>query len=172
MLFRNRGEHSNESQFHFATTLRNIKPLKEINNKNKKFEVLPFVEKNNNINKYLIAKFLAPCTEYGIQNLKKIKKYISKKYKYKYEQELVGGQKIFKKIFSEDNKYTLSGIGETLGDIKYDNNFTDNNIFYNRQILKTESNPFCKFELSLRAYGKNEDRKSMTHRNFKPKKKK
>jgi len=171
LLYRNKGDHSNESQFHFATTLRNIKPLKENNNKNKKFEILPFVEKNNNINKYFITKFLAPCTKYGIQNLKKIEKYLSKKYECKYEQGWVGEQKIFKKIFSEDNKYTLSGIGETLGDIKYDNNFRDNNIFSHRQILKTEINPFCKFELSLRAYG-NEDRKNMTQRIFKPKKKK
>ena len=169
LIFRNKGDHSNESQFNFATTLRNIKTLKE---NNKKFEVLPVVEKNNNINKYFISKFLAPCTKYGIQNLKKIDKFITKKFEFKYKQDWVGGEKIFKKILSEDNKYTLSGIGETLGDVKYDNFFGDNNMFSNREIIKTESNPFCKFELNLRNYGNDEDVRSRSHRVFKQKKKK
>ena len=130
------------------------------------------VEKNNNINKYFISKFLAPCTKYGIQNLKKIDKFITKKFEFKYKQDWVGGEKIFKKILSEDNKYTLSGIGETLGDVKYDNFFRDNNMFSNREIIKTESNPFCKFELNLRNYGNDEDIRSRSHRVFKQKKKK
>lgn len=173
LLFRNTGEHSNKSQFHFATTLRNIHTIKE-NNKNndKKFQVLPFVDEDNKYNKYLISKFLAPSTKHGIQNLKKIEKFLRKKYEYKYKQEWVEGDKIFKKILSEDNKYTLSGIGEALGEIKYDNYFRDKNMSNNKKILETEANPMCKFELSLRTYGNDEDLKDRTKRIFKPKKKK
>ena len=169
LIYRNKGDFSNESQFHFATTLRNIKPLKE---NNKKFEILPVVDKNNKINKYFISKFLAPCTKNGIQNLKKIEKYLSKKYEYNYKPEWVGSEKIFKKILSVDNKYSLSGIGETLGDVKYDNIFREKNYFRMKQILKTEANPMSKFELNLRTYGNDEDLKNKTHRTFKPKKKK
>ena len=71
-----------------------------------------------------------------------------------------------------DNKYSLSGIGETLGDVKYDNIFREKNYFRMKQILKTEANPLSKFELNLRTYGNDEDLKNKTHRAFKPKKKK
>ena len=170
LLYRNKGDHSNKSQFHFATSLRdNIQNLKE--KKIQKFEILPVVVKNN-INNNFIPTFLAPCTKHGIQNLKKIEKYLRKKYDYKYKQEWVGGEKIQKKILSEDNRYTISGIGETLGDVKYDNYFKDNNMFSNKHIINTEANPVCKFELSLRTYGNDEDINRRTHKIFRPKKKK
>ena len=97
---------------------------------------------------------------------------MSKKYEYNYKPEWVGSEKIFKKILSVDNKYSLSGIGETLGDVKYDNIFREKNYFRMKQILKTEANPLSKFELNLRTYGNDEDLKNKTHRAFKPKKKK
>ena len=168
LIYRNKGDHSNKSQYHFATTLRNIQTSKE--NKNKKFEVLPVVDKNK-INKFSIAKFLSPCTKQGIYNIQKIDKYLSKKYEYKYGQGRLDGEKIFKKILYEDNKYTISGIGETLGDVKYDNYFRDKNIFNNKKIIETETNPMCKFELGLRTYGNDEDIKNRTHRTFRQKRK-
>ena len=175
LIYRNKGDHSNFSQFNFATTLRNlnIKALlngeKKEKKENKKFQILPVVNKDNPV----INKFLEPYTKYGIANLKKIEKYISKKYEYKFGTEYVAGNKIMKKIISEDKKHTISGIGETLGDIKYNNYFADKNIFYNKKILETESNPICKFELGLRVYGNNDEEiKNKTHRNFRPKKKK
>ena len=170
LLFRNKGDHSNQSQFHFATTLRNIKTLNENYNKNKKFEVLPIVDKNNN-NNYIVSKFLSPCTKRGIENLKKIEKFMSRNHEYKFDYAWINGEKIKKKIFTENNKFTISGIGETLGDIKYDNYFRNNNIVANKKILETEANPMCKFEIGLRFYGNDEDRKNRTHRSFKPKKK-
>ena len=173
LLFRNKGDHSNQSQFHFATTLRNIKTLKENDSKNskiKKFEVLPIVDKNNN-NNYIVSKFLSPCTNQGIQNLKKVEKFMSKNHEYKIEYAWINGEKIKKRIYTENNEYTISGIGETLGDIKYDNYFRNNNIFANKKILETEPNPMCKFEIGLRFYGNDDDKKNKTHRNFKPKKK-
>ena len=169
LIYRNKGDQSNYSQFHFATTLRNIKSYRE--EKTKKFQVLPIFEKNNN-NNYKISKFLAPLTEYGKINLKKIEKYLSKNHDYKYEEARVEGQKIMKKIFTENNKYTISGKGETLGDLKYNNDFYYNNIFANKKIIETEANPMCKFELSLRIYDNNIDKRNKTHRNFRPKKKK
>ena len=45
-------------------------------------------------------------------------------------------------------------------------------MFSNKKILETETNPMCKFELSLRVYDDNNEMKSKTHRNFRPKKKK
>ena len=168
LIYRNKGDQSNYSQFHFATTLRNIKSYRE--EKNKKFQVLPIFEKNNN-NNYKISKFLAPLTEYSKINLKKIEKYLSKNHDYKYEEARVDGQKIMKKIYTENNKYTISGKGETLGDLKYNNDFYYNNIFANKKILETEANPMCKFELSLRTYDNNIDKGNKTHRNFRPKRK-
>ena len=168
LIYRNKGDQSNYSQFHFATTLRNIKSYRE--EKNKKFQVLPIYEKNNN-NNYKISKFLAPLTEYSKINLKKIEKYLSKNHDYKYEEAMVDGQKIMKKIYIKNNKYTISGKGETLGDLKYNNDFYYNNIFANKKILETEANPMCKFELSLRTYDNNIDKGNKTHRNFRPKRK-
>ena len=93
-----------------------------------------------------IIKFLSPVTEKGKLNLKNIEKYNNK-------------------------NYTISGMGETLGDEKYDNIFGDNNMFANKRILSTHTNQQCKFELGLRLYGK--DKKYSTQTNFrKPKKKK
>ena len=175
LLLRNTGDHSNISQFQFATSLRNnLNILKEKKEKEKKFQVLPIVERNNN--NHLVAKFLAPCTKYGIENLKKIDKYLSKKHEYKYGQAYVEGEKIIKRIFSEDKNYTISGIGETLGDVKYNNKFPEKNIFYNKKIIETEANQMVKFELGLRLYG-NEERiinnmNNRTQRNFRPKHKK
>ena len=76
-----------------------------------------------------------------------------------------------KKIYTENNKYTISGKGETLGDLKYNNDFYYNNIFANKKIIETEANPMCKFELSLRIYDNNIDKRNKTHRNFRPKRK-
>ena len=51
LIYRNKGDFSNESQFNFATTLRNIKPLKE---NNKEFRILPSIDKSNKINKFFL----------------------------------------------------------------------------------------------------------------------
>ena len=169
LIYRNKGDQSNYSQFHFATTLRNIKSYRE--EKSKHFQILPVCEKNNN-NNHKIAKFLAPQTKNGKINLLKIEKYISKNHDYKFEEARFEGQKILKKILIKNDKYTISGKGETLGDLKYNNNFYDNNMFANKKILQTESNPMCKFELGLRFYGNDIDKRNKTHRNFRPKKKK
>ncbi len=165
LLFGNNFGNINLSQFQFETTLRNLK--KSTNNANKKWEVLPKVK-----NDKFKVKFLSPCTPQGIENLKKIEKYIHKNYDYNYEMALVGNDKIKKKKLFNNRNYTISGIGETLGDEKYNNHFGDNNMFANKRILSTASNTQCKFELGLRLYGPYTNRKNLTRTNFRPKKNK
>ena len=164
LLFGNNNGKVNYSQFNFETTLRDIKP--NISNENKKWAVLPVIKND----KYM-TKFLAPVTPHGIQNLKNIEKYIHKNYEYNFKDDFVGDDKIKKKIIFNNRNYTVSGIGETLGDEKYNNHFGDNNMFANKKILSIESNPQCKFELGLRIYSPYKDRKYFTQTNFRPKKK-
>lgn len=164
LLFGNNNGKVNYSQFNFETTLRNIKSNTIKNDK--KWEILPVVK-----NQKYITKFMAPITLQGIQNLKNIDKFIHKTYDYSFKDVFVGESKIKKKIKYTNRNFTISGIGETLGDEKYNNHFGDNNMFANKRILSTESNPQCKFELGLRIYSPPKDRKYMTHTNFRLKKK-
>ena len=164
LLFGNNKGKVNYSQFNFETTLRNLKSNKI--NENKKWEVLPMVKSN----KYMTT-FLAPITLKGIQNLKNIEKYLSKKYEYNIKDDIFGNDKIKKKIIYCNKNITISGIGETLGDEKYNNNFGEKNVLANKKILEVESNPICKFEFSLRKYGAYNDKKYLTQANFRPKKK-
>jgi len=47
---------------------------------------------------------------------------------------------------------TLCGFGDNLGEEKYSNKFREANIFANRELLTSTSNPFSKFELGLKNY--------------------
>ena len=165
LLFGNNNGNVNYSQFNFESTLRNIKYDKT--KENKKWQVLPVVNKSNK----KITKFLDPITPMGIQNLRKIEKYLPKNYEYNLKDLVYGNDKIKKKIIFNNRNYTISGAGETLGDEKYDNKFGDNNMFANLGILTTATNQQCKFELGLRQYGSYKDKKSLTQHNFRPKKK-
>ena len=164
LLFGNNRGKVNYSQFLFETTLRNLKGTKSTGNR--KWEILPMVKPNKKI-----IQFLSPVTERGKQNLKNIDKYMSKNYQFTLQKTTYGGDSIIKRNIYNNKNYTISGIGETLGDEKYDNIFGDNNMFANKRILSTHTNQQCKFELGLRLYGK--DKKYSTQTNFrKPKKKK
>jgi hypothetical protein len=164
LLFGNNQGKVNYSQFLFETTLRNIKGAKSAGNR--KWEILPVPKTNKKI-----IKFLSPVTEKGKLNLKNIEKYLSKNYQFSLQKTTYGGDSIIKRNIFNNKNYTISGMGETLGDEKYDNIFGDNNMFANKRILSTHTNQQCKFELGLRLYGK--DKKYSTQTNFrKPKKKK
>ena len=168
LLFGNNNGKVNNSQFHFETTLRNLKYEKnDRNNENKKWQILPIVKTDK-----CMTRFLSPVTPKGIDHLKNIEKYMPKKYEYTFKDDYVGNDKIKKKVIYANKKYTFSGIGETLGDEKYNNHFWDNNMFANKKILDTESNPQCKFELGLRHYESHKDKKYLTQTNFKTKKNK
>lgn len=142
---RNKGN-INYSQFSFSSCLRNNKINKD-KERNFKLTRLP----NITGYKYKIRN-LAPITTSGISNLNKIENYISKNYQITYENTKVGKDIIKKKILSINKNYTLCGLGECLGDKKYNNKFREVNISANKHLLSTTSNPFCKFELGLRDY--------------------
>ena len=76
-----------------------------------------------------------------------------KNYEINHGEAIVGNDRIKTKILVNNRSYTVCGYGECLGDPKYDNKFGDNNMFANKDILKTETNPSSKFELGLRIYG-------------------
>ena len=97
-------------------------------------------------------KNLAPITTSGINNLNKVEKYIPKDYKITYEDTKVCNDKIKKKILEINRSVTLCGFGDNLGEEKYGNKFREANIFANRELLSTTSNPFSKFELGLNNY--------------------
>jgi hypothetical protein len=130
--------------------------------------ILPIMKNSNN---YMV-KFLPPNTPQGIQTFKNIEKFVHKNYDYKYDTVLVGNDKIKKKVSYQNKNYSISGIGECLGNEKYNNYFGDINVYANKEILSTSSNTQSKFELGLRRYGTNKDKKFMTHSNFRRKKNK
>ena len=142
----------NFSQFKFSTCLRYYKTDDNKNNKEKekkwKITPLPKIKSDNKI-----VKCLSPITHNGIQNVKKLEKIMPKNYEINHVEAIVGNDKIKTKVLGINRSYTVSGLGECLGDPKYDNKFRDNNIFANKLILSTETNPFSKFELGLRVYG-------------------
>ena len=144
----------NYSQFNFSSCLRDIKNKNknkkiEFKEKEKKFKLTPLP--NIKGLKYKV-KNLAPITTSGINNLNKIEKYIPKDYKITYEDTKVGNDKIRKKILEINRSVTLCGFGDNLGEEKYSNKFREANIFANRELLSTTSNPFSKFELGLKNY--------------------
>jgi len=148
------------SQFKFSTCLRNYKKEdnKAYKEKEKSWKYLPLPAINSN--KYE-AKFMAPITNQGKENFKSLEKIIPKNYEINYGEAIVGNDKIKTKILVNNRNYSVSGYGEYLGDRKYDNIFEDNNMFANKKILSTATNPQCKFELGLRSYG-NKNRKKQT----------
>lgn len=146
------------SQFKFSTCLRNYKKEdnKAYKEREKSWKYLPLPAINSN--KYEV-KFMSPITNQGKENLKHLEKIIPKNYEVTYGEAIVGNDKIRTKILVNNRNYSVSGIGEYLGDKKYDNIFGDNNMFANKNILSTATNPQCKFELGLRSYGNKNGKK-------------
>ena len=149
----------NYSQFTFSSCLRNYWNKNEaFKEKEKKFKITPLPDVKGY--KYK-AKNLSPITTAGIDNLNKIEKYIPKNYQITYENTKVGNDNIKKKVLSINRSYTLCGFGDCLNEQKYNNKFREVNIFANKDILNTTTNPISKFELGLRNYkGNNIQRKN------------
>ena len=141
----------NSSQFNFSTCLRDYNKNDIKNNvekeKNWKMMPLPRLKSDNYTN-----KCLSPVTQAGIQSYKNLEKYIPKNYEVRHGEAIVGNDRIKTKIMVNNRSYTVSGYGNCLGDPKYNNKFGDNNMFANRKIIDTASNPLSKFELGLRIY--------------------
>ena len=140
----------NYSQFNFSTCLRDYNKNEENKQKEKKWTLLclPKIESDKNT-----CKCLSPVTSAGIQNVKQLTDIMPRNYEVKYEDAFVGESKIKKKILVNNRSFTVSGYGWSLGDKKYDNKFRDKNMFANKNLLRNETNPLCKFELGLRNYG-------------------
>ena len=154
ILAKNSG-YKNYSQFNFSTRLRDYNKDDNKNNKDNKekekkwiITPLPKIKSDN-----YVVKCLSPITHNGIQNVKKLEKIMPKNYEINHGEAIVGNDRIKTKILVNNRSYTVCGYGEYLGDPKYNNKFGDNNMFANKDILKTETNPSSKFELGLRIYG-------------------
>ena len=158
-------DNMNFSQFKFSTCLRNYKKEENKHNKQreKSWKNLPLPSLNSN--KYEV-KCLAPITNQGIENYKKLEKISPKNYQISYGEAIVGNDKIKTKNLVNNRNYTVCGFGGSLGDKKYNNKFGDNNMFANKKILSTATNPQCKFELGLRLYGSNKNKKYINKKKF------
>ena len=137
----------------FAACLRNY----SIKNKNK-FEKIKwnnYFSKNNTSDNKLFTKFLTPRTEGGKKIFKRIEKKICKPYSVRYKDVMVGNDNIKQKIMIQKNDYCYSGIGSYLDFGNYKTNYgIKNAVGLNENILKTETNSQCLFELGLRSYPK------------------
>lgn len=142
----------NFSQFNFSSCLRDYnKRDNKVNiEKEKNWKIVPFPKINSD---NYIVKYLSPVTQSGIKNVKKLEKIMPKNYEIKHGEAFIGNDKIITKSLINNRSYTVSGFGDNLGDPKYNNKFGDNNMFANKIILDTATNPISKFELGLRIYG-------------------
>jgi hypothetical protein len=165
LLKKGLNDNMNFSQFKFSTCLRNYKKEENKHNKQreKSWKNLPLPSLNSN--KYEV-KCLAPITNQGIENYQKLEKITPKIYQINYGEAIVGNDKIKTKNLVNNRNYTVCGFGGSLGDKKYNNKFGDNNMFANKKILSTSSNPQCKFELGLRFYGSNRNKKNINKKKF------
>ena len=135
----------------FASSLRNY----NMKNKNEKIKWNNFFNKDNNKEDKIFSKFLTPRTEEGKKLFKKIEKKICSPYSVNYKEVMVGNDTIKQKIMVQKNDYCYSGIGSYLDFGKYRTNYgVKNAVGLNSNILKTNSNSQCLFELGLRNYPK------------------
>ena len=111
----------NFSQLQFSSTLGNFYTRDE---HKKKWEILPVVKNDKHI-----AKFLLPRTQSGINNFRRVEKFTHKNFDILFDDATLGDEKFKKKILNFKNEYTYSGIGETIGDQKYDNIFREKKLF-------------------------------------------
>ena len=143
----------NFSQLNFSSCLRNIRNKKgEIKERERHFNLTPLPRLKGLEYK---VKNLSPITTEGINNLSRIENYIPKYYKINYENTKVGNDTIKRKVLAINRNFTLCGFGDYLNLPKYNNKFREINIFANRELLSTTSNPTSKFELGLRNYSSN-----------------
>ena len=100
------------------------------------------------------ASFLLPKTEEGKKNLKRLEKKISTPYQVIFKDIILGNDNIKQKILTPKRDFSYSGVGSYLDLGNYRTNYGVKNTSLNEQILKTESNSQCLFELGLRNYPK------------------
>ena len=138
----------------FASSLRFYNTKK--NNENKKIKWNNcFSKVNKSRDNAYYASFLLPKTEEGKKNLKRLEKKISTPYQVIFKDIILGNDNIKQKILTPKRDFSYSGVGSYLDLGNYRTNYGVKNTSLNEQILKTESNSQCLFELGLRNYPKN-----------------
>ena len=94
--------------------------------------------------------FLPPVIQCDKENLKRMDKYVLRKYIPTYVQSYCGTQQIKRKKMILDNNSTLDYFGDHLSMNKYSQHYDVNNIQSIRHILSDHSNSMSQFEIGLR----------------------
>ena len=146
-LYTNKLNHQSKD---FAASLRNY------SSKNKadkiKWNKYYSSKNNNNIN---FTKFLLPKTEEGKKNFKKMEQKMFSPYHIVFKDTVFGSDTIKQKVLVPNKDFCYSGVGKYLDFGKYRTNYPVKNWVQNENIIKTETNSQCMFELGLRNYPKN-----------------
>ena len=96
-----------------------------------------------------------PKTEEGKKNFKKIEKRMCSPYHITFKDTIFGNDTIKQKVLVPNKDFCYSGVGKYLDFGKYRTNYGVKNWVQNENIIKTETNSQCLFELGLRNYPKN-----------------
>ena len=136
----------------FASSLRNYHTAKNKNEKIKWDNCFTNCNKSRDNNYY--TKFLLPRTDEGKKNFKRIEKRINQPYSIIYKDIVLGSDTIKQKVLTPKKDFAYSGVGSYLDLGNYRTNYGVKNTSLNENILKSESNSQCLFELGLRNYQK------------------
>ena len=147
-LFTNKLNHESKD---FAASLRNYHTAK---NKDTKIKWNNFYSSKNNCN-VNYTKFLLPKTEEGKRNFKKMEEKMYSPYHIIFKDIVFGSDTIKQKVLVPNKDFCYSGVGKYLDFGKYRTNYGVKNWVQNENIIKTETNSQCMFELGLRNYPKN-----------------
>ena len=95
-----------------------------------------------------------PKTDEGKKNFRKIEKTVYSPFSVTYKEIILGNDTIKQKVLTPKKDFSYGGIGNYLDLGKYRTNYGVKNSSLSENILKTESNSQCLFELGLRNYPK------------------
>ena len=146
-LFTNKLNHQSKE---FAASLRNYQSTK---NKNVNNKWNNYFTSNKNYNPYY-TRFLLPKTDGGKKNFRKVEKNAYSPFSVTYKEVVLGNDTIKQKILTPKKDFSYGGIGNYLDLGNYRTNYGIKNSGLSENILKTESNSHCLFELGLRNYPK------------------
>ena len=146
-LFSNKLNHQSKD---FASSLRNYHTTK---NKNEKLKWNNYFSSSHN-NSINYTRFLLPKTEEGKKNFKKIEKRMCSPYHITFKDTIFGNDTIKQKVLVPNKDFCYSGVGNYLDYGNYTTKYGVKNLGTNEEILKTETNSQCMFELGLRNYPK------------------
>lgn len=142
----------NSQSKEFASSLRNYHTSKNKNEKIKWNNFFINYTKNRDNNNY--TKFLLPKTDEGKRIYKRLEKKMLYPYSVIYKDIVVGNDTIKQKILTPKKDFSYGGVGSYLDLGHYRTNYGIKNTGLTAQILKTENNSQCLFELGLRNYPK------------------